>query len=80
MYNQYEQDMTKEYEEAVTRIQNAAKNCKLPNSISYDLTYQQALSIYIRSCQLEQESLLHPNKQNREIKKQIEECYKQRNM
>jgi hypothetical protein len=63
----------------VTKIQDAAINTNLPNCVSRELEYQQALSVLLRSRQLIREGGLHPNRISTKIKaEQIDKCYEQR--
>ena len=63
----------------VTNIQENAKNTELPNVASIELTYQQALSIHLRSRQLIREGAFHPHLISKENKdKQVAKCYEQR--
>jgi len=67
------------YLKFVTAIQNNALTTKLPNCASTELTYQQALSVLLRSRQLAREGALHPNRIDpEEMAKQVDICYKQR--
>ena len=62
----------------VETIQDNALNFNLENGIIAELTYQQALSIYLRSSQLIKEGTLHSNQLSPKAKaNQIEKCYKQ---
>jgi hypothetical protein len=62
-------------------IQNNAMNTKLPNGVKKELTYQQALSILLRSKQLIREGSYHPHSISQQAKAfQINECYKQRSL
>ena len=63
----------------VTRIQENAKNTRLSNCKNIELTYQQALSIYLRSRQLVRDGAFHPHLISGERKsRQVDICYKQR--
>lgn len=67
-----------DYKQAAETIIKNAQNTSLPNMVSKKLTYQQALSIHLRSQQLASECA-HVNKVSDENKRsQIEACYKQR--
>lgn len=67
------------YLNLVTAVQNVASTIKVPNCVPTELTYQQGLSILLRSKQLIREGALHPNKISGEEKaKQINRCYEQR--
>ena len=62
-------------------IQNNVMNPRLSNGVKKELTYQQALSIMLRSRQLIREGAYHPHTLHPEAKIfQINECYKQRMM
>jgi len=67
------------YLKFVTAIQHIAKTTNLPNCAPKELTYQQGLSILLRSKQLIREGALHPNKIDpKELARQIDKCYEQR--
>ena len=66
------------YLKHVTEIQDAAINTNLPNCVSKELEYQQALSILFRSRQLAREGKLHSNTIHTKAKaSQIDKCYEQ---
>ena len=63
----------------IKSIQTIAFNPTLPNAIKKELTYHQALSVWLRSRQLVREGAFHPHLiSDAEKKEQIEECYRQR--
>ena len=64
------------FESFVQVIIHNAESPASPNGISKELTYQQAMSIAIRSDQLANESSSHPTKKN--FDRQIDECYRRR--
>jgi len=64
------------FDSFVQRILINSENNTSSNGVSKELTYQQAVSIAIRSNQLYNESVSHPNK--RDFDRQINECYYQR--
>jgi hypothetical protein len=61
----------------VRAIQSTAFNTKLPNGVQRELTYNQALSILIRSRQLYNESR-EGMLSDSELRSQINACYAQR--
>jgi len=75
---QQKPECSNKYLKYVEAIQDSALNSNLPNGINVELTYQQALSIYLRSSQLIKEGSLHPNQLSPKAKTaQIDKCYKQ---
>ncbi|KKM15043.1 hypothetical protein LCGC14_1700040 [marine sediment metagenome] len=63
----------------VTRIQENAESTKLPNCTNTKLTYQQALSVHLRSRQLVRDGAFHPHLISGERKsRQVNICYEQR--
>jgi len=63
----------------VDRIQENALNTKNPNCTSTELTYQQALSVHLRSRQLIRDGAFHPHLISEANKaKQGNRCYEQR--
>jgi len=65
----------------IYNIQGNAINSKLSNGVKKELTYQQALSIMLRSKQLIREGSYRPNVIGPRTKTaQINECYRQRMM
>lgn len=67
------------YERPVGTIQGTALSNTLENGVVRELTYQQALSIYLRSCQLARESK-HQNAglSKDEYERQVDHCYHQK--
>lgn len=67
------------YQRPVTEIQEAALSNTLENGVCRELTYQQALSIHLRSRQLAKESR-HRNSglSDTEFSRQVDRCYYQR--
>ena len=62
----------------VEEIQRNARETELPNGRKVELTYQQALSVYLRSCQLVKEGGVHLGQLGQsELSSQINECYRQ---
>lgn len=72
----HKQPESNQYTEYVETIQANALNNDLPNGIPTELTYQQALSIWLRSCQLVKEGAMH-SIHPKKLANQIEICYKQ---
>lgn len=73
------QERENKYLEFVTAIQQVASTNELSNGVTRELTYQQGLSILLRSKQLIREGALHSNRISREDKaRQIDKCYEQR--
>ena len=71
--------MTNKYEQYVKAIQEVALDPQTDNCVPVELAYQQALSIHLRSRQLVQEGITHPNTLTPAAKKrQIDRCYDQR--
>lgn len=71
--------MANKYLQFVEEIQQNALLSQNDNCIDFELTYQQALSIYLRSRQLILESIVHPATISPDEKvKQINKCYRQR--
>lgn len=67
------------YLKDTTRVQQVALSGSCPNGVKKELTYQQALSIILRSRQLYREGLIHANKiGEKQLANQIERCYEQR--
>ncbi len=67
------------YLEDANEIYDAAIGTILPNCVSKELTYQQALSILLRSRQLAREGKMHPSKIHPKMRDtQIDKCYAQR--
>lgn len=66
------------YQKFVEAIQRNAMFPKNENCISVNLTYQQALSIHMRSFQLISEGQIHPTITQKEKDAQIEICDDQR--
>jgi len=67
------------YLKHVAMVQSNAMTTKLLNCANRELTYQQALSILLRSRQLAREGALHPNRISQERKtEQVNRCYVQR--
>ena len=63
----------------VNRIQESAERTRLPNSKNVELTYQQALSIHLRSRQLVRDGAYHPHLISGDRKlRQVDMCYEQR--
>lgn len=73
-------DKRSRFENAVNKIQEAALIAGTENSLPRELTYQQALSIHLRSRQLARESSRSNDAPSGRIADQIEYCYKQRAM
>jgi len=66
------------YTGVIKNIQNNALNFDLSNGTNAELTYQQALSIHLRSVQLTKEGNLHSSRLSKKAKEyQIEQCYRQ---
>lgn len=65
-------------EKAVERIQQAALETYGENIIPTELTFQQALSIHIRSKQLRRESEAHPLDNPARKSKEIDICWNKR--
>lgn len=75
---QQKPECSNKYFKFVEVIQDSAFNFNLLNGISVELTYQQALSIHLRSRQLIREGALHPNQLDTKfLTNQIDKCYKQ---
>ena len=67
------------YEQPVAIIQEAALNAGLSNCVSTELTYQQALSVLLRSRQLDRESNQRSLGVTPEtMARQTDHCYRQR--
>lgn len=79
MSEEVTQERENKYLEFVTAIQQIARTSELSNGVAKELTYQQGLSILLRSKQLIREGALHSNRISREDKiRQINKCYEQR--
>ena len=63
-----------ELEEAVVKIQDAAMHTTGDNIVPTELTYQQALSIHLRSKQLQKEGLTYSFDEKRKLK-EMESCW-----
>jgi len=73
------EDRPNKYLNDVTDIQTVCLNIKLENGVPRELTYQQALSVLLRSQQLVREGKMHPNRlSDEQMKRQIDICYEQR--
>jgi len=69
----------KEYnEEVVNSIMDVAMHTLKDNIIPTELSFQQALSVYLRSEQLKRESKTHPANNPARKAKEIETCWKKR--
>jgi len=67
------------YLKHVEAIQNNAAYTKLDNGVVKELTYQQGLSVLLRSRQLIKEGAAHPGGVGQEeLQRQIDICYRQR--
>ena len=79
MNEEMNEQQSNKYLEQVEIIQRNAFENNLANGVVRELSYQQALSIYLRSSQLSKEGSLHPNGiSQREYDRQVEVCYAQR--
>lgn len=67
------------FAKVVSNIQETALQGGGHNLVSKELTYQQALSIHLRSRQLAREGAARPHGMNKGLlAKQVERCYEQR--